>query len=108
MKTKSLLATILLSAFAVSAFAQTNTPRIDQRQENQQKRIDNGVKSGALTAKETNNLDKREAKLEADKEAAKADGKVTAKERKKLKREENRDSKAIYKKKHNARTANPS
>ncbi|MGZ3239166.1 MAG: hypothetical protein ACXWJK_02100 [Burkholderiaceae bacterium] len=107
MKLNTLLASILLSTFAVSAFAQTNTPRIDQRQENQQQRIDNGVKSGALTAKETNNLDKREAKLEADKQAAKADGKVTPKERRKLKREENRDSKAIYKKKHNARTAKP-
>ncbi|MGZ5819171.1 MAG: hypothetical protein ACXWJD_10535 [Burkholderiaceae bacterium] len=107
MKLNTLLASVLLSAFAVSAFAQTNTPNIDKRQENQQQRIDNGVKSGALTAKETNNLDKREAKLEADKQAAKADGKVTPKERRKLKREENRDSKAIYKKKHNARTANP-
>ncbi len=105
MKLNTLLASVLMSAFAVTAFAQTNTPKIDQRQENQQQRIDNGVKSGALTAKETNNLDKREAKLEADKEAAKADGKVTAAERKKLKREENRDSKAIYKKKHNAKTA---
>jgi hypothetical protein len=107
MKTKSLLATILLSAIAATAFAQTNTPRIDQRQENQQKRIDNGVQSGALTAKETNHLDKREAKIEADKEAAKADGKVTAKERRKLKREENKTSKAIFRKKHNARKAKP-
>lgn len=107
MKLKPLLASVLMSAFAVSAFAQTNTPKIDQRQENQQQRIDNGVKSGALTAKETNNLDKREAKIEADKTAAKADGKVTAAERRKLKREENKASKAIYKKKHNARTANP-
>lgn len=107
MKTKSLVASLLLSAFAVSAFAQTNTPKIDQRQENQQQRIDNGVKSGALTAKETNNLDKREAKIEADKTAAKADGKVTPAERRKLKREENKTSKAIYRKKHNNRTAKP-
>lgn len=107
MKLNTLLASVLMSAFAVTAFAQTNTPKIDQRQENQQQRIDNGVKSGALTAKETNTLDKREAKLEADKDAAKADGKVTAKERRKLTREENRDSKAIYKKKHNRRTAKP-
>jgi uncharacterized membrane protein YebE (DUF533 family) len=107
MKSKSLLITVLLSAFAVSAFAQTNTPRIDQRQENQQKRIDNGVNSGALTAKETNTLDKREAKIEADKEAAKSDGKVTKAERKKLKHEENKTSRAIYRKKHNARTAKP-
>lgn len=105
MKRNILLAGLLMSAITASAFAQTNTPNLDKRQENQEKRIDQGVKSGALTAKEAGNLEKREAKLEADKQAAKADGKVTPAERRKLQHEANRDSRAIYRKKHNGRTA---
>lgn len=106
MNHKHLFAAVLASAVLAPAFAQnTNTPTIDQRQVNQQNRINNGVQSGALNAKETENLEKREAKIEADKQAAKADGKVTRGERRHLMREENRASHAIYRKKHNNRTA---
>lgn len=102
MKAQHLVAALLASAFIVPAFAQsTNTPRIDQRQVNQQNRIDQGVQSGALTAQETNNLDKREAKIASNEAAAKADGTVTRAERRQLTREENRTSRAIYRKKHN-------
>lgn len=106
MKIKSLFAVLLAAAFAGPAFAQSaSTPKIDQRQENQQQRIDKGVASGALTAKETEHLEKREGKIEADKDAAKADGTVTAAERRKLKHEENKTSRAIHRKKHNGRAA---
>jgi hypothetical protein len=81
------------------------TPKLDKREANQQKRIDQGVASGQLNAKETNRLDKREAKLNADEAAAKADGKVTRKERKRLEREANKDSAAIHKQKHDKQTA---
>lgn len=106
MKTAKLIPVLLATLLAAPVFAQnTNTPKIDQRQENQQNRIANGIKSGELTAKETQNLEKRETRIEADKQAAKADGKVTAAERRKLKREENKASRAIYRKKHNNKTA---
>ena len=85
----------------------STTPNLDNRVVNQQKRIDQGVASGQLTAKETNRLDKREAKLAADVTAAKADGKVTRAERRRLQREANRDSKKIYRLKHNRRTVAP-
>ncbi|MBI3731701.1 MAG: hypothetical protein HY254_25655 [Burkholderiales bacterium] len=87
---------------AGSVLAQTNTPNIDKRQEVQQKRVAKGIESGALTAKESANLEKREAKIEADKQTAKADGVVTKAERAKLEHEENRASKKIRNKKHNA------
>ncbi|MDY7538593.1 hypothetical protein QN372_11025 [Undibacterium sp. RTI2.1] len=100
---------LIVSLFAMPVFAQTaattNTPNIDKRQDNQQQRVANGVSSGALTAKEATNLEKRESKIETDKQAAKADGTVTKQERAKLQHEENRASKKIYAKKHNARTA---
>ena len=81
------------------------TPRIDQRQANQEKRIDQGITSGALTSKEVANLDRRETKIESDKLAAKADGKVTKAERHQLMREENSASRAIHRDKHNGRVA---
>lgn len=115
MKIHTLIAALALTIGA-SAFAQVPaapvapkdplaTPRIDQRQANQEKRIDQGISSGALTSKEAAKLDKRETKIESNKLAAKADGKVTPAERRKLKREENRTSRAIHKQKHDAQTA---
>ena len=110
---------ILISALVLAAsgavFAQatstpvvkdpTATPGLDQRQAQQQNRIEQGVASGQLNKKETVRLEKREGKLEADKLIAKSDGKVTKQERKKLRREANRDSKAIYKQKHDKQVA---
>ena len=117
MKIQTLIAAIALTLGA-SAFAQAPaapvapkdplaTPKIDQRQANQEKRIDQGIASGALTQKEATNLDKRETKIEADKLAAKSDGKVTKAERNKLNREQNRASRAIHRQKHDRQTAAP-
>jgi Skp family chaperone for outer membrane proteins len=108
MKTVKIAAIVLVSMFAIPSFAQnTNTPNIDKREANQQARIANGINSGALTAKEAANLEKREAKIVADEQAAKADGNVTKAERAKLQREENRASRKIHAKKHNARATSP-
>lgn len=106
MKTKTLVAALALT-MAGLAMAQPATPNLDKREANQQQRIDQGVASGQLTAKETNRLQKREAKLAADEAAAKADGTVTRAERRKLQREAHRDSIAIRKQKHDAQTAIP-
>lgn len=108
MKRHELFTALILSAFTVPALAQNaSTPNIDQRQENQQKRIEKGVQSGALTAKETQRLETSEAKLATDQQAAKADGTVTRAERRKLRHEENKSSRAIYRKKHNDKTTSP-
>ncbi len=89
------------------AFAQQQdqTPRVDKRETRQQKRINQGIKSGQLTPQEAARLEKQQAKIKHDEAQAKADGKVTPKERAKLNREQNRASKNIYRKKHNAKTA---
>ena len=102
---KNFIAAGLLLAFvsvASSGFAQTKTPVVKERQENQQKRIAEGVKDGELTANETKHLEGREVKIQHDKKEAKADGVVTNKERVKLHREQNRASRAIYRQKHDA------
>lgn len=99
---KSLATIGLLTLLAAPAFGQTSTPRIDQREANQSNRITNGVNSGQLNARETNRLNARETRLSNAEARAKADGTVTGVERRHLKRMENRDSRAIYRQKHDA------
>jgi hypothetical protein len=103
MKMKSLVSALALT-MAGMAMAQPATPNLDKREANQQQRIDQGVASGQLNAKETNRLQKREAKLVANETAAKADGTVTAAERRKLQREARHNSKAIRAQKHDGQT----
>jgi hypothetical protein len=109
MKSTSLFALIAAVALSAPVFAQNSanvgTPKIDQRQEHQQDRIAAGVKSGQLTARETQQLEQREAKIETDKRLAKADGTVTKAERAKLNKELTHASHKIYKKKHNRQKA---
>ncbi len=80
------------------------TPVVRKRQVHQQARIKQGVNSGQLTPAETRRLEAQQGKIQADKLEAKSDGTVTAAERAKLHREQDRASRNIYRKKHNART----
>lgn len=106
MKIQTLILAIAVTAGALvsgSAFAQAATPRLDQREANQQQRINQGVATGQLTSREANNLQRRENKLNANEARAKADGVVTPAERRRLQREANHNSRKIYHKKHNRR-----
>lgn len=105
---KTLIAALAL--VAASAFAQTpaaapgtNTPRVDQREANQQARIAQGAASGSLTPSETQKLEREQARIDKTEARAKADGKVTAKERRHLHAMQDKASRDIYRKKHNAR-----
>ena len=82
-------------------------PTIEQRKENQQDRIANGVKSGQLTAGETANLEKKEAAINKETRTDRAanGGKLTAAEKAQVNRQQNQMSKQIYADKHNANTA---
>ena len=86
----------------------TDDPGIQKREQNQEKRIDQGVKSGELTPGEAGRLEKEQAKIKQDEARMKSDGKLTKKERRKLKREQNKASKDIYRKKHNDKKADVS
>lgn len=98
----SAAAALLLLASAATAQAQTRTPVINGREQNQRARIRQGVASGELTHREAARMRGREAGLTAEKRAMKADGVVTPQERQDLRRTENRDSRAIYRQKHDA------
>ncbi len=75
---------------------------VGQRQENQQDRIAQGIRSGRLNAGQTANLESREAGLNhevrADRRAN--GGTLTAGERKQVNRQQNHVSRSIYRKKH--------
>ncbi len=101
-KTLSLLVVTLVSA---SAFSQTASPGINERQKNEAARINQGVASGELTKKETVQLRTEQKAIRAEKRAFKADGKLTAAERAQIKRDQAAASRHIYNKKHNAKKA---
>jgi hypothetical protein len=75
---------------------------IDQRQRNQQKRIGEGVENGSLTPAETARLEKQEAAIhhEVKTERKANGGTLTPQERRQVTRQQNRESKRIYRQKH--------
>jgi len=78
---------------------------IKERQKHQQQRIDEGVKSGELTKKETLKLEAEQGKIRRKKRRFKRnDGEIGPKERAKLEQEQDKASKHIYKEKHDAQT----
>src|SRR5215469_15651286 len=92
---------------AAPAPAEKPKPTVAQREENQQDRIANGVKSGQLTAGETANLESKEAAINGESKADRAanGGKLTAAEKQQINKQQNQMSKQIYADKHNANTA---
>lgn len=109
------LATLFASAPLFAQQAQPTTqpataPKegsVNDRRQDQQDRIANGVKSDQLTAGETRNLEGREANLNREiKDDRQANGgKLTTQERRQVNRQQNNLSRSIYNDKHNANTA---
>jgi hypothetical protein len=77
---------------------------INQRQRNQQQRIGEGVENGSLTPGETAHLEKQETAIhhEVKTERQANGGALTAQERRQVNRQQNRESRRIYKQKHDA------
>lgn len=101
---KHRIVALLFAALPSAAFAQPATPGVDQRQASQERRIQQGVKSGQLTEREAARLERGQDRVGKMEDQAKADGKVTAKERARLHRAQDRQSAAIYKEKHDRQT----
>jgi hypothetical protein len=98
----------LMVLAAPAAFAQSSTTdekpqTIQQRKENQQDRIAQGVQSGQLTAGETKNLETKEAGLNREERTMRSEdnGHLTAADRATLNNQQNRLSNRIYDDKHN-------
>ncbi len=74
-----------------------------QRNVNQQARINQGVRSGSLTAQETASLERGQAHVERKEAVAGANGRVGAVGQARIQRSENHQSGRIARKKHNDR-----
>lgn len=105
MNFKRMFLAAALAALAVPAFSQSDNPApvVNQRKENQQDRVANGVQNGSLTAGETRNLETREAGLNAreNRMENRDNGNLTAADKARLTRQQNRLSRSIYRDKHN-------
>lgn len=89
-----------------AAFAQ-DPATVNQRKDNQQDRVANGIQSGQLTAGETKNIESGEANLNREvRDDRQADGgKLTGAEKQQVNQQQNNLSNKIYQDKHNANTA---
>lgn len=111
------LVMIAIAAIVASGpvFAQQSQPTqpatkegsVNDRRQDQQQRIANGVQSGQLTAGETKNLEGREANLNREvKDDRQANGgKLTSQERQQVNHQQNNLSRSIYNDMHNANAA---
>ena len=99
---KSLTLKMGIAALAVmvSGSVLAGTPRYDARQAHQRERIENGVRNGELTWRETRRLAAGQVHLNRAEHRAKADGVVTARERAHLNHEANQQSRRIHRQKH--------
>jgi hypothetical protein len=108
------MAAMLMPATAQStgSATTTNTPTsktINQRKENQQDRIGQGIQSGQLTAGEASKVESKESNLNKEERLMRSEdnGKLTSADKKALTQQQNQLSKQIYKDKHNGAVQNP-
>jgi hypothetical protein len=103
-----------LAVLALPVLAQTNSAApvtgqsIQQRKENQQDRIGQGVQSGQLTAGEAAKLEGKEAALNREERNMRKldNGKLNASDKRALTQQQNQLSKQIYREKHDSATQN--
>jgi len=103
---KKVLIVTVLTALSLPAFAQHSTPVIDQRQAAQQHRIEQGVRSGELTPRETARLERGQARIRQMERQALADGRISRRERAAIDREQDKQNQLIARLKHNDRARN--
>jgi hypothetical protein len=100
---------VILGMILAAGMAFAQQGKIAQRKENQQDRIANGVKSGALTPHETAKLENKESRLnkEIHTDRKANGGNLTNNEKKQINNQQNKLSSDIYKDKHNGATQKP-
>ncbi|HKT27856.1 hypothetical protein [Dyella sp.] len=109
-KSKLIMFGLVIGAAMASGtvFAQTDVPNhprvneVNNRLENQQDRINNGLKNGTMTQAQAAHDEKHDANIARRESAdeAKHNGHLTKQEQRNLNRAENHNSKRIYKQKH--------
>ncbi len=98
-----------VSAIAIAALIASAVPtfagNINRRQARQQARIYQGVASGALTQREAGQLESQETRLAVrEARARESGGGISPREHRMLERGLNRDSRHIYRQKHDGQS----
>lgn len=110
---KTILAKLVVPALLLGAIIgpvsadPANPPHnINHRLTHQQQRINQGIRSGGLTPRETRNVEARERRIRNSdmRDRMHNGGHLTAANRRHIERRLNGASRAIYNKKHNAHT----
>lgn len=97
MRSAAMLSVLLIALLPGAAIAAEvdSTKRVDKRQENQERRIEQGQKSGKLSKKETQRLEKGQRRVDRAEARMADDGKMTKGERKRLEKMQDKQSKRI-------------
>ena len=102
MKTITMIAGVAAVCWLVWA-GEVRAQTIDQHMENQERRIENGEKSGKLTPKEATRLQNEQQTIHDETQRAREDGKITRGERHEIRHDQRAASRDIRHKKHNAK-----
>jgi hypothetical protein len=92
---------LIVAVFLAVSMAPGHAKTIKKREANQANRINQGVKRGQLTSKETTRLLHEQSQVEMERRQAMSDGKMTKGERKDIRHDQNRLGKDIHRKRHN-------
>src|SRR5262245_45201431 len=98
--THMLLAVSAVALMTGVAFAENETSGIDQRQTNQEQRIDQGIASKQLNEREADQLNTQQREINRMEEKAKSDGVMTRKERARIAAAQDRAARHIAREKH--------
>ena len=106
---KAIVSVVVATLTTGAALAQTTYNQrhsIRARQQNQQRRIDQGVRSGQITPQGAAHAEANQARIANEQHQMRAadGGHLTAQDRHTLARQQDRTSRGIYDRKHNAST----
>jgi hypothetical protein len=108
MKSTSITLQLLaMSVLTTAAWAQTPAEQDQQRDVNQQQRIEQGLQSGQLSTKEAGSLERQEQHVDNMESRDLKNGSMSAGEQARLNAAQNKVSSDIYADKHNGVTGNP-
>ena len=108
MKTVSITVKLIaMSVLTSAAWAQTTADKDQQRDVNQQERVEQGLQSGQLSTKEAGSLERQEQHVDSMEARDMKNGSISPAEQARLNAAQNKVSNNIYADKHNGVTGNP-
>ena len=106
------LLTAAVFVFGACTLSMAGSRGINSREHREQQRINQGIRSGELTRREAGRreagrLEAGLARIGVNERFARSDGHISPSERARLERELNRESRSIYRQKHDGQDRNP-